>query len=58
MVMSETPKSKEALSASSVWVDVRDTALGHVLALEKPEAAGQRIITAAGRLWVLFNRQV
>lgn len=53
--MSETPKSKEALSGSFAWVDVRDTALGHVLALEKPEAAGQRIITASGRLWVLFS---
>jgi len=55
MVMSETPKSKEALSGSLAWVDVRDTALGHVLALEKPEAAGQRIITAAGRLWFFFQ---
>ena len=58
MVLSEAPKSKEALTGSFAWVDVRDAALGHVLALEKPEASGQRIITAAGRLWVLFSRRI
>lgn len=36
------------LSDSYTWVDVRDAALGHVLALEKPEAGGERIITAEG----------
>ena len=41
-------KTKEALSESNSWVDVRDTALGHVLALEKDAAGGQRIITASG----------
>lgn len=29
-------------------VDVRDVALGHVLALEKEEAGGERFITSAG----------
>ena len=29
-------------------MDVRDTALAHVLALEKDEAGGQRIITSCG----------
>ena len=29
-------------------MDVRDAALGHVLALEKEAAGGQRIITAGG----------
>ena len=41
-------KTKETLSESNSWVDVRDTALGHVLALEKDAAGGQRIITASG----------
>ena len=47
-VVAESPKTKEALSESSSWVDVRDTALGHVLALEKDAAGDQRIITASG----------
>ena len=47
-VVADSPKTKEALSESNSWVDVRDTALGHVLALEKDAAGGQRIITAAG----------
>ncbi|KAF8959849.1 hypothetical protein BDZ97DRAFT_1940549 [Flammula alnicola] len=34
--------------SSYTWVDVRDTAMGHVLALEKGEAGGERIITCAG----------
>ncbi|KDR70025.1 hypothetical protein GALMADRAFT_255392 [Galerina marginata CBS 339.88] len=48
MVVAETPKTKETLSASNSWVDVRDTALAHVLALEKEEAGGERIITSGG----------
>lgn len=40
----ECPKS----SPNSFYVDVRDTALVHVLAIEKPEAAGKRILTSAG----------
>ena len=47
-VVSESPKTKEALSETYSWVDVRDTALGHVLALEKDAAGDQRIITASG----------
>ncbi|KAF9561492.1 D-lactaldehyde dehydrogenase [Agrocybe pediades] len=47
-VVVDSPKSKEALAVSNSWVDVRDTALGHVLALEKPEAGGERIITCEG----------
>ena len=47
-VVADTPKTKEDLSESNSWVDVRDTALGHVLALENDAAGGQRIITAAG----------
>ena len=48
MVVADSPKTKEALSGWNSWVDVRDTALGHVLALEKDAAGGQRIITASG----------
>ena len=50
MVVADSPKTKEDLSESDLnsWVDVRDTALGHVLALEKEAAGGQRIITASG----------
>ncbi|KAL5611987.1 hypothetical protein BROUX41_000450 [Berkeleyomyces rouxiae] len=31
-----------------IWVDVRDVAKAHVLALEKEEAKGQRLLTTAG----------
>jgi nucleoside-diphosphate-sugar epimerase len=47
MVVADSPKTKE-FSISNPWVDVRDTALGHVLALEKDAAGGQRIITSSG----------
>jgi nucleoside-diphosphate-sugar epimerase len=47
-VIVDSAKTKEALSETNSWVDVRDTALGHVLALEKDAAGGQRIITASG----------
>ena len=47
-VVADSPKTKEDLSDSNSWVDVRDAALGHVLALEKDAAGGQRIITASG----------
>ncbi|KAJ7596306.1 D-lactaldehyde dehydrogenase [Mycena floridula] len=30
------------------WIDVRDLAIGHVLALEKQDAGGERIIVATG----------
>jgi hypothetical protein len=30
------------------WIDVRDLALAHRLALEKPDAGGERIIICAG----------
>jgi nucleoside-diphosphate-sugar epimerase len=48
MVVTDSPKTKEALSRPNSWVDVRDIALGHVLALEKDAAGGQRIIIVAG----------
>ena len=33
------------------WVDVRDVALQHVLALSIPEAGGERIISTARKLF-------
>ncbi|KAF8880899.1 hypothetical protein CPB84DRAFT_1851713 [Gymnopilus junonius] len=48
IVVADNPKTKEGLSFSSGWVDVRDTSLAHVLALEKEAAGGERIITTAG----------
>ena len=53
-VVSDSPKTKEILSESNSWVDVRDTALGHVLALEKNAAGCQRIITASGEHYVIL----
>ncbi|KAH6904344.1 D-lactaldehyde dehydrogenase [Coprinopsis sp. MPI-PUGE-AT-0042] len=51
-VLSEGPKPKETLGAGLSWVDVRDLAEGHVAALEKEEAKGQRIIISAGEfIW-------
>lgn len=31
-----------------LWIDVRDLAIAHVLALEKPAAAGKRFFVTAG----------
>lgn len=43
-------KAREKIppNATFLWVDVRDLALCHVLALEKPAAANQRFFVAAG----------
>ncbi|KAI0063643.1 D-lactaldehyde dehydrogenase [Artomyces pyxidatus] len=38
-------------SNSASWIDVRDIAKGHVLAGEKGEAGGQRIIVSAGEYY-------
>ena len=54
LVIADSPKTKETLSDSQGWVDVRDTALGHVLALEKDAAGGQRIFTVCGTLYVIL----
>jgi hypothetical protein len=48
VIVSDEPKTQELLSYSNSWVDVRDTALGHVLALQKEAAAGERIIICSG----------
>ncbi|KAH9486118.1 Putative uncharacterized oxidoreductase [Psilocybe cubensis] len=45
-------KSKEALADSNSWVDVRDIALAHAIALENKEAGGERIIiNEGGYIW-------
>ncbi|PSR76942.1 NAD dependent epimerase/dehydratase [Coniella lustricola] len=41
-------------SGFGLWIDVRDVALAHVLAMEKPELSGKRLFTAAG--WIV-NRE-
>ncbi|PPQ78263.1 hypothetical protein CVT25_011722 [Psilocybe cyanescens] len=43
-VIENKTSTKEFLSASQAWVDVRDLALAHILALENPEAGGERIL--------------
>ncbi|CAA7269675.1 unnamed protein product [Cyclocybe aegerita] len=48
VVVSDSPKTKEVLGQTIPWVDVRDTALAHVLAIEKEAAGGERIITTSG----------
>jgi nucleoside-diphosphate-sugar epimerase len=54
MVIADTPKTKELLSDSQGWVDVRDVALAHVLALEKDAAGGQRIFAMAGARYFIL----
>ncbi|KAH6890869.1 D-lactaldehyde dehydrogenase [Coprinopsis sp. MPI-PUGE-AT-0042] len=54
-VVSEAPKAKEQLGSPTVWVDVRDLAEGHILALEKEKAGGERIFVSAGQgVWQDF----
>jgi len=36
------------LTGALAWVDVRDLALAHVIALEQEEAGNERIIVSAG----------
>ena len=40
--------AETSFAASGGWIDVRDIALAHVLAVQKPEAGGERIIISAG----------
>lgn len=47
-IVDTASKSKEWLYYSSVWIDVRDLALAHVLALQKEAAGGERIAVSAG----------
>lgn len=50
-------KHKDSLppTGTFLWIDVRDLALAHVRAAERPEAAGKRFFTTAGHF---SNRQV
>ena len=49
-VLYENSKDEKQLTVSvNSWVDVRDVAEAHVVALEKPEAGGERILFAAGK---------
>jgi nucleoside-diphosphate-sugar epimerase len=43
-------KAKDGLpdSAMPMWIDVRDTAVAHVNAIEKPEFGGKRVYFTAG----------
>ncbi|KAH6904343.1 D-lactaldehyde dehydrogenase [Coprinopsis sp. MPI-PUGE-AT-0042] len=51
-VLSEGQKPREELATGLSWVDVRDLAEGHIVALEKEEAQGQRIVVSAGEfIW-------
>lgn len=43
-----TKPGAETLTTSFNLVDVRDVALGHTLALERPEAGGERFIVSNG----------
>ncbi|KXN81602.1 Putative NADPH-dependent methylglyoxal reductase GRP2 [Leucoagaricus sp. SymC.cos] len=44
VLVNSSSQSKELLYKSSCWVDVRDMALAHVLALQKEAACGERIV--------------
>jgi len=54
-IMTGASKDKLPPSGISFWVDVRDIALAHVLAAEKPEAAGKRFFVLAG---YFSNKQI
>lgn len=45
-----TKKDEEAVVGANCWVDVRDVAEAHVVALEKSAAGGERILFSAGKL--------
>ena len=46
---SESKSDEELVAGVNSWVDVRDIARAHVVALEKAEAGGQRILFSAGK---------
>ncbi|TFL00657.1 D-lactaldehyde dehydrogenase [Pterulicium gracile] len=45
---SSTMTAEQLAAPAGEWIDVRDIALAHVLALEKEAASGQRFITSTG----------
>ncbi|KAF6758994.1 D-lactaldehyde dehydrogenase [Ephemerocybe angulata] len=47
-VIGDDSKSRDVLASSNSWIDVRDLADAHVLALEKEAAGGERIIITQG----------
>jgi nucleoside-diphosphate-sugar epimerase len=50
-----TSKEKLPPSGNHLWVDVRDIATAHVLAMEKPEAGGHRFFVTQGNF---CNREI
>lgn len=53
--MSGAKKDGCAPTGIYIWVDVRDLATSHVLAMEKPEAANNRFFITAGKY---CNREI
>ena len=47
-LMTGTQKNGINPTGVFLWVDVRDVSLAHVLAMEKPKAAGKRFLTVSG----------
>lgn len=48
-VCKNNKNDEEVIASVFSWVDVRDIAEAHVVALEKPQAGGERIIFSAGK---------
>jgi len=48
LVVKGSKTNEELVESGGSWVDVRDLALAHALALEKEEAGGERIIMVTG----------
>jgi len=48
VIYRNTKSDKDLVASINCWVDVRDVAEAHVVALEKPEAGGERILFSAG----------
>jgi nucleoside-diphosphate-sugar epimerase len=44
------PPTPQSVAVYNSWVDVRDLAVAHVLALQRPGAGGERLIISAGEL--------
>lgn len=54
-VLYKNSKSSGELVASvNSWVDVRDIAQAHVVALQKPKAGGERILVSVGKALLVF----
>jgi nucleoside-diphosphate-sugar epimerase len=43
------PPTPQTVAVYNSYVDVRDVALAHVLALQKPGAGGERLLIVAGQ---------